>query len=432
MLCNTNGAIFDKAKALIPGGVNSPARGFASVGGTPPFITMGAGSHIRDLEGREFIDYVCSWGPLILGHAHPSVVEAVIEAAKRGTSFGAPTVAEVRLAELIVECCPPIDKVRLVNSGTEATMTALRLARGSTGRDVILKFAGCYHGHGDSLLASAGSGLMTLSIPSTPGVPAAVAELTAVLPYNDLAAVEEFAARRGKELAAIIVEPVAANMGVVPPLEGFLEGLRAVADETGALLIFDEVITGFRLGLGGAAEMSGVRPDLVTLGKIIGGGLPVGAYGGCADLMDMMAPVGEVYQAGTLSGNPIATAAGIATIETLMEPGFYEALEGKARLLHEGLSAAAANSAEPVFISRVGSLLTLFFNDGPVRGYKQAVASDTNAYARFFHGMLERGIYLAPSQFEAAFVSAAHTDEDIEKTVTAADEVFRQADFGGS
>jgi len=424
MLCNANGAIFDKAKTLIPGGVNSPARAFASVGGTPPFIAAGSGSHIRDIEGREFIDFVSSWGPLILGHAHPMVVEAVREAAGRGTSFGAPTAAEVRLAELIVECVAPIEKVRLVNSGTEATMSALRLARAFTGRDLILKFAGCYHGHVDCLLAAAGSGVMTLSIPSTPGVPSAFTELTAVVPYNDIEAVRDFAEKRGKDLAAIIVEPVAANMGVVPPVEGFLEGLREVADSAGALLIFDEVITGFRLGLGGAAEKYGVRPDLVALGKIIGGGLPVGAYGGRAEVMDRVAPVGDVYQAGTLSGNPIATAAGIATIEALLEPGFYESLEAKAARLEEGLTRAGEEASAPVHVSRVGSLMTLFFHDGPVRNYAQAAASDVKAYARFFHGMLERGVYMAPSQFEAAFVSAAHTEEDLARTVEAAAEAL--------
>lgn len=424
MLRSTSGAMFDEAKALIPGGVNSPARAFASVGGVPPFITEGHGSHIRDADGNVYLDYVCSWGPLILGHTPSRVVEAVVGAAGRGTSFGAPTEMEVRLAELIVGSCPSVEKVRLVNSGTEATMTAVRLARAFTGRDVVVKFSGCYHGHGDALLAAAGSGLMTLSIPSTPGVPASVAALTAVLPYNDLEAVEEYAGRRGGEIAAIIVEPVAANMGVVPAVEGFLAGLRRIADETGALLVLDEVITGFRLGLGGAGEMYGVRGDLVTLGKIIGGGLPVGAYGGRADIMDMMAPVGQVYQAGTLSGNPLATAAGVATIEALKEPGAYEELEAKAALLADGLEKAAARSRAPVWLSRVGSLMTVFFHEGPVRNHGEARESDTDAYARFFHGMLDRGVYLAGSQFEAVFVSLAHSDEDIAKTVEAAREVF--------
>jgi len=422
MLCDISGAMFGKAKALIPGGVNSPARAFASVGGTPPFIEKGRGSHIWDVDGNEFIDYVCSWGPLILGHAFETVVQAVARAAADGTSFGAPTAGEVRLAELIVNSIPSVEKVRLVNSGTEATMTALRLARAFTGRDLIVKFAGCYHGHGDSLLAAAGSGVMTLSIPSTPGVPEAFTALTAVLPYNDLGAMRAFTARRGDEIAAIIVEPVAANMGVVPPVEGFLEGLREAADRTGALLIFDEVITGFRIGLGGAGEALGVTPDIVTLGKIIGGGLPVGAYGGRADIMDRMAPVGDVYQAGTLSGNPIATAAGIATIEALMEDGVYRRLESNAARLAEGLRRAFGATGQPVWISRVGSLMTAFFHDGPVRNYEDAASCDTALYAKFFHGMLERGVYLAPSQFEAAFVSLAHSEEDIDRTVAAAAE----------
>lgn len=416
-------AVFEKSKDVIPGGVNSPVRAFGSVGGTPPVLARGKGSHVWDIDGNEYIDYVCSWGPLILGHADEEVVAAITRAAQNGTSFGAPTEAEYRFARLIADAHPAIDKVRLVSSGTEATMTALRLARGWTGRDLIVKFAGGYHGHGDSLLVAAGSGLMTLSIPSTLGVPAAFAEKTAVLPYNDVAALEQFTAERSGEIAAIIVEPVAANMGVIAPADGFLEALRRTTRETGALLIFDEVITGFRLALGGATERYGIVPDLVTLGKIIGGGLPIGAYGGRAEIMDMMAPVGDVYQAGTLSGNPLATAAGIATLEALGREGVYDELEKKAAALEEGLKEAAAGRV-PVFSSRVASLMTSFFHEGEVRDYTTALECDTKAFARFFHGMLASGIYLAPSQFEAAFVSLAHSDEDIARTVEVAAKVM--------
>jgi len=430
---HTNSArIFRAAKKVIPGGVNSPVRAFGAVGGTPPIIARGHGARVYDADGNEYIDYVGSWGPLILGHAHPAVVSAVTAAAKRGTSFGAPIEAEVRLAELITGAYSAAEKVRLVNSGTEATMTALRLARAFTKRDVIVKFAGCYHGHSDCLLAKGGSGLMTLAIPSPPGVPKAFTALTAVLPYNDLAAVERFAKSRRGKIAAIIVEPVAANMGVVPPAKGFLEGLRKLCDRMRALLIFDEVITGFRVAWGGAAGLYGVRPDLVAFGKVIGGGLPVGAYGGRADIMDLMAPVGDVYQAGTLSGNPIATAAGIATIEALERRGTYAELERKGRALEEGLREAFASAGVPATLTRVGSLMTAFFAKGPVTDYASAVKSDTKAYARFFHGMLERGIYLAPSQFEAAFVSLAHTNSDIEDTIVAARETLASRRMKGA
>jgi glutamate-1-semialdehyde 2,1-aminomutase len=416
--------LFKVASKIIPGGVNSPVRAFGAVGGTPVVISKGKGAYIHDVDGNRYIDYVASWGPLILGHAHPRVVKAVTRAAKDGTSFGAPTEAETRLAQLIREAYPAAEKVRLVNSGTEATMTALRLARGFTGRDSIVKFAGCYHGHGDSLLAKAGSGLMTLAIPSTPGVPKAIAALTAVLPYNDADAVRRFARSNARRIAAIIVEPVAANMGIVPPAPGFLQALRQTADRIGALLVFDEVITGFRVAWGGAAELYGVRPDIVTLGKIIGGGLPVGAYGGRAEIMDHMAPVGNVYQAGTLSGNPIATAAGIATLTALKRPGAYEALERKGRALGDGLARAFEKGSVPVTLNRVGSVMTAFFSGMPVTDYDSAARSDTRAYARFFHGMLERGVYLAPSQFEAAFVSLVHTGADIDRTVAAAEAVL--------
>ncbi|HEX6511290.1 MAG TPA: glutamate-1-semialdehyde 2,1-aminomutase [Chloroflexota bacterium] len=405
--------IFRRSLALMPGGVNSPVRAFTAVGGTPLVIERGADACIWDADGKQYVDYVGSWGPLILGHAHPSVVQAVTRAAQKGTSFGAPTELEAELAQMVVEAVPSIEMVRFVSSGTEATMSALRLARGVTGRNKIVKFAGGYHGHSDQLLAAAGSGVLTLGQPDSPGVPAATAALTVVLAYNDLPAVERAFAEAGADIAAVILEPVAANMGVVLPEPGFLEGLRRLTSHHGALLIFDEVITGFRLAYGGAQPLYGVQPDLTCLGKIVGGGLPVGAYGGSRALMEHMAPAGRIYQAGTLSGNPLAMAAGIATLRELRRPGFYDRLEASAARLAAGL-------ADLGCLNRAGSLMTLFFQPGPVRDYEHAKRSDTARYAAFFHHMLERGFYLPPSQFEAWFVSDAHSEEDIERTRRAA------------
>ena len=412
------------AERVMPGGVNSPVRAYRAVGGMPPFIQRGVGSRIFDIDGNEYIDYVCSWGPLILGHAHPAVVEAVSEAARRGTSFGAPTEGETRLAQLIVEALPAVEKVRLVNSGTEATMSAVRLARAFTGRERIVKFAGCYHGHADPFLVAAGSGAVTFGTPSSPGVPEALVAATLVAPFNDLDAVEELCRRHGDDTAAIIVEPVAGNAGVIPPAEGFLAGLRSLCDRYGILLVFDEVITGFRVAYGGAQDLYGVRPDLTTLGKIIGGGLPVGAYGGRADVMCQVAPEGPVYQAGTLSGNPLAVSAGIATLEQLRKPGVYERLEALSSRLSAGLAEAAAAAGVEVCLNRVGSMMSVFFTAGPVRNLADAQRSDLDRFSRYFRGMLGRGVYLAPSQFEASFVSLAHTEEDIDRTIAAAREVL--------
>jgi len=418
---------FAEAQRYMPGGVNSPVRAFRAVGGTPPFIARGQGARLTDIDGNVYIDYVCSWGPLIAGHAHPAVTARLHEAVDRGTSYGAPTEAETELARLVVEMVPSIEMVRFVNSGTEATMSALRLARGATGRDKIVKFAGCYHGHADALLSTAGSGVLTLGIPSGPGVTAGTAADTISLPFNDLDAVRAAFAESGDQIAAVIVEPVAGNMGVIPPAKGFLEGLREITREHGALLIFDEVITGFRVAPGGAQERYGVLPDLTCLGKIIGGGLPVGAYGGRRDLMEQMAPLGPVYQAGTLSGNPLAMAAGIATLELLREPGTYERLEALGAQLAEGMTRAAEAAGVPLTVNRVGSMLTGFFTEGPVTDYASATAADTTRYARFHQAMLARGVYLAPSQFEAAFVSLAHTPEDLERTAEAAMAAMREA-----
>jgi len=420
-------ALYERAVALLPGGVDSPVRAFKSVGGDPLFIGRGLGARIWDEDRNEYLDYLGSWGPLILGHAHPRVVEAVTEAARDGTSFGAPTRREVELAELVCEAFPSIEMVRFVNSGTEAALTAVRLARAFTGREKIVKFDGCYHGHADGLLVKAGSGVLTLGAPDSPGVPAAAAAQTLSATFNDLDSVRAAFEAFPDEIAAILVEPVAGNMGVVPPREGFLAGLRALANQHGALLIFDEVITGFRIAFGGAQERCGVSADLTCLGKIIGGGLPVGAYGGRREIMELMAPVGPVYQAGTLSGNPLAMAAGLATLRELRATRPYAELERRAARLEAGLLRAAELAAQPTRAARVGSMMTLFFTSEPVRDYDSARTADTARYAAYFRGMLERGIYFAPSQFEAAFLSTAHTDEDVDLTTRAAADVLRLA-----
>lgn len=421
----TSRALYERAIRVIPGGVNSPVRAFKSVGGDPVFIRRAHGARVEDVDGNDYLDYVLSWGPMILGHAHPKVVAAVQEAVARGTSFGAPTEAEVRLAEKVSAAVPSMELVRLVNSGTEAVMSALRVARAFTGRDGIVKFEGCYHGHADGLLARAGSGIATLGIPDTPGVPAAFAALTRTLPYNDLDAARDLLTREGDRIACVVVEPVAGNMGVVPPAPGFLEGLRELTRRCGALLLFDEVITGFRVGYGGAQERYGVRPDLTTLGKILGGGFPLAAYGGRRDVMEQIAPVGPVYQAGTLSGNPVAVTAGLTTLELLEDPSLYADLDRKAALLQTGLELAAREAGVAVTVNRVASMLTAFFTEGPVRDYATARRSDTAGYGAFFRAMLDRGVALAPSQFEAAFLSTAHTDADLDKTVTAARESLK-------
>jgi glutamate-1-semialdehyde 2,1-aminomutase len=416
--------LFQKAMSLMPGGVNSPVRAFRAVGGDPVFMASGKGSSIADVDGKNYIDYVLSWGPLILGHCHPEVVEALAKAIATGTSFGACTVAEVELAERLREAYPSIERVRLVNSGTEATLSALRVARAATGRDKILKFEGCYHGHGDSLLVKAGSGVATLGLPDSPGVPRALAELTVTLPFNDPAALEEAFRIHGNQLAAVIIEPVVGNSGCIPPQAGFLEKLRKLTAEQGTALILDEVMTGFRVAYGGAQELFEIQPDLTTLGKIIGGGLPVGAYGGKASLMDWVAPAGPVYQAGTLSGNPLALAAGLKTLEILRRPGTYERLEVISKKLASGLAAAAAKAGVPLTVNRVGSMFTCFFTHHPVTDYASAKKSDTGKFARFFRALLERGVYFPPSQFEAAFVSTAHSEADVTLTLEAAAKAF--------
>lgn len=412
--------LFKKSQYLIPGGVNSPVRAFKSVGGSPLFIDRGIGSHIFDVDSNSYIDYVCSWGPLILGHAHPDIIETIKKTAEKGTTFGASTELELILAEMIVEAVDSIEMVRLVSSGTEALMSAIRLARGYTGRNKIIKFEGCYHGHSDCLLAKAGSGVATFGLPDSAGVPAGVTSDTIVLPYNDVNAVSDTLNEIGNEVAAILVEPVAGNMGVVLQKKDYLASLRKLCDKFGVLLIFDEVITGFRVAYGGAQSVYGVMPDITTLGKVIGGGLPVGAYGGRREIMECISPVGPVYQAGTLSGNPLAVSAGIATIKLLQEKDFYKKLDAKAKLLEDGIRDAAKSAGIPVQTNRIGSIMTFFFNENPVCNYAAAKLSDTAQYARFFAHMLENGIYLAPSQFEAAFVSQAHTQNDIEQTINSA------------
>ena len=421
-----NAELFAEAKKVIPGGVNSPVRAFGSVDATPLFISSAKGARIYDSEGREFIDYVCSWGPAILGHCHPLVIEAIEAAARRGTTYGAPTESETVMAQMIVAAFPAIEMVRMVSSGTEAVMSAIRLARGYTGRDKIIKFDGCYHGHSDSLLVKAGSGVATLGIPGSPGVPRQLAELTLTVAYNDLAGLKDILAKEGDQIACIIVEPVAGNMGVVLPQEGFLPGLRELTKKYGILLIFDEVITGFRLTYGGWQNLVGIEPDLTCLGKIIGGGLPVGAFGGKREIMSRLAPIGPVYQAGTLSGNPVAMAAGIATLKILQEKkGEYDKLASLTASACAGLADLFAAKQIPVRINRTGSIFTIFFTAGEVTNYLTAAKSDTQLFARYFRGMLARGINLAPSQFEAAFVSFAHTEEDLAKTLDACQETIK-------
>ncbi|MEN6449386.1 MAG: glutamate-1-semialdehyde 2,1-aminomutase [Thermoguttaceae bacterium] len=422
MLHDKSHHAFDRAKQLMPGGVNSPARAFGGVGGEPLVIDRAEGAWLFDVDGNRYIDLIGSWGPMILGHCHPRVIEAVEAALRRGTSFGAPTIAENELAELVIDAVPSIEKVRLVNSGTEATMSAIRLARGYTGRPLVVKFAGCYHGHVDSLLVAAGSSAATFGAPNSPGVTEGAVGDTLVLRYNDLAALDEAFAREGRRIAGVIVEPVVGNMGCVPPAAGFLERLRELTTHHGALLIFDEVMTGFRVAYGGAQSLFGVRPDLTTLGKIIGGGLPVGAYGGRADIMDHVLPAGKVFQAGTLSGNPLATAAGVATLKILRETKPYAQLERISARLADGLQAAASRAGVAATVGRCGSMMTLFFSKQPVTDWDSASQCDRRRYARYFWGMIDRGVYPPCSQFEAFFLSTAHSESDIDAVIAAADE----------
>jgi glutamate-1-semialdehyde 2,1-aminomutase len=419
--------LFAEAKKVMPGGVNSPVRAFRSVELDPVFITRGEGARIYDADGNEYIDYVGSWGPLILGHAHPRIVRALQEAVERGTSFGAPTELETEMANMVLDAVPSVEMVRMVNSGTEAVISALRLARGFTGREKIVKFIGCYHGHGDSLLIKAGSGVTTLGLPDSPGVTAGTAKDTLTVHYNDLDAVKELFARAGGEIAAVIVEPVAGNMGVVIPKPGFLEGLREVTRQYGALLIFDEVMTGFRLAYGGAQELYRITPDLTTMGKVIGGGLPVGAYGGRKDIMEQVAPAGPIYQAGTLSGNPLAMTAGLEMLKLLKEPGVYDKLEAKSAKLAAGLQSLAEKYGVDACFKRVGSMSCTYFTTRDVTDFPSALTSNLPRFRTFFKTLLENGVYMAPSQFEAAFVSLAHSDEDLDRTLAAADKAFSAA-----
>ncbi len=418
--------LFQRAQRVIPGGVNSPVRAFRSVGGTPPFVQRGKGARVWDADGRAYIDYVGSWGPLIVGHSHPKVIKAAQQAARRGLSFGAPTRQEVEMAELLCRLVPSLEQVRLVSSGTEATMSALRLARGHTGRSKVIKFEGCYHGHADALLVKAGSGALTFGQPSSAGVPAETAAHTVVLDYNSESAVQRAFQRDGSEIAAVIVEPVAGNMNLVAPLREFLQELRRLCTQHGSLLIFDEVMTGFRVALGGAQALYGVRPDLTTLGKVIGGGLPVGAFGGRRDIMQSIAPLGPVYQAGTLSGNPVAVAAGLATLKLVQAPRFFDRLAATTRALCEGLTRAAQERGVPFSAASVGGMFGLYFRETPPASYAEVMQCDKEAFNRFFHGMLARGIYLAPSAYEAGFVSSAHGRAEIARTIAAAKEVFRE------
>jgi glutamate-1-semialdehyde 2,1-aminomutase len=422
-----NEALFARAREAIPGGVNSPVRAYKGVGGTPPFIARGAGSRIWDADGKSYVDYVCSWGPLIVGHAHAAVLRAVRAAAEAGLSFGAPTEREVEMAELLKRLMPGLELVRLVSSGTEATMTALRLARGYTGRSLVVKFEGCYHGHADSLLVKAGSGALTLGTPDSAGVPPEIASRTLVLPYNDCDALRLAFDENGKALAAVIVEPVAGNMNMVVPDRAFLELARRLCSEHGSVLIFDEVMTGFRVALGGAQALFAIRPDLTTLGKVIGGGLPVGAVGGRRDIMERLAPVGPVYQAGTLSGSPVAVAAGLATLELIQAPGFFERLEAESRRLVDGLNDAARKHRVGFCAQSMGGMFGMYFRTAPPRTYAEVMQCDKQAFTRFFHEMLARGVYFAPSAYEAGFVSAAHSRRDIDDTLAAADGAFRAA-----
>ncbi len=422
---NTAESLFDRARRVIPGGVNSPVRAFGSVGGTPRFIASASGAYVTDSNNQQYIDYVGSWGPMLLGHAHPEVIQAVQKAAVNGLSFGAPTELETHMAELICQCVPSIESVRMVSSGTEATMSAIRLARGFTGRDDIVKFEGCYHGHSDSLLVKAGSGALTLGVPNSPGVPAAFAQHTLTLPFNDIDALEKLFASKGESIACIIVEPIAGNMNFVEPVPGFLEALRSQCDQYGTVLIFDEVMTGFRVALGGAQERYNVLPDLTTLGKVIGGGMPVGAFGGRKDIMDHIAPVGNVYQAGTLSGNPIAMAAGITTLELLSKPGFHQQLDDMCATLMDGLKRVAQQHGIPLAATHAGGMFGLFFTEeSQVSSFEKVMACNGEHFKAFFHYMLDANIYLAPSAFEAGFISSAHTQVEIDQTITAADNAF--------